>query len=140
LEKMSNNPVVQNNATTPLPDVHILRSSTTVVHNDNHVPQTNSLETALYNAFQYFQSRSPIPTSLMAKLDSFTVDSDTFICMTRVEEVNRGRNIYLEDGKIKFFTFTQPPRAEVIGRVLRQISRHDIADRSGGGIYSSYFC
>jgi hypothetical protein len=76
LEKMSNNPIIQNNEITPLPDVHTLRSSTTYIHNDNLVPQTNSLKTALYKAFQYFKSGSPIPTSLMAKLDSFTVDSD----------------------------------------------------------------
>jgi hypothetical protein len=135
---MSNNPVVRNNATNPLPDVHTLRSSTTYIHNDNFVPRTNSLNTAFYNAFQYFQSGSPIPSSLLAKLDSFAVDSDTFLRMTRVKELNSGRYIYLEDGKIKFFTFTQPPHAEVIGRVLRQISRQDTADLfidgSAGGI------
>jgi hypothetical protein len=137
-QSLPNNPVVQSNAITPSPNVHTLRSSTTYVHNDNIVPRTNSLKTALYNAFHYFQSGSPIPTSLLAKLDSFAVDSDTFLRMTRVKELNGGRYIYLEDGKIKFFTFTQPPHAEVIGRVLRQISRQDTADLfidgSGGGI------
>ena len=112
--------------------------STTYVHNDHFVPRTNSLNTALRNAFHYFQSGSPIPASLLAKLDSFTVDSDTFLRMTRVKELNGGRYIHLEDGKIKFFTFTQPPHAEVIGRVLRQISRQDTADLfidgSGGGV------
>src|SRR5271154_2631181 len=95
-QSLPNNSVVQNNPVTPSPNVHTLRSSTTYVHDDNFVPRTNSLKTALYNAFQYFQSGSPISISLLAKQDSFAVDSDTFLRMTRVKEFNGGRYIYLE--------------------------------------------
>jgi hypothetical protein len=109
----------------------------------SHESRTNRLNKALHNAFEYFQSGSPIPPPLMSKLDSFVVDSETFLRMTRVKELNSGRYIFLEDGKIKFYTYTQPPHAEIIGRVLRQISRQDVADLfidgSGGGIFFSTF-
>ena len=134
-----NNSVIQANATVRSADTHTLRSSKQYVSNNDFGPRTNGLKTALFNAFRYFQSGSPIPTPIMAKLDSFTVDSDTFLRMARIKELNGGRYIYLEDGKIKFFTFTKPPHAEVIGRVLRQISRQDTADLfidgSSGGTF-----
>ncbi len=137
-QPVPNNSVIQTNATVPSADVHTLRSSKQYVSNNDFGPRTSGLKTALFNAFRYFQSGSPIPTSILAKLDSFTVDSNTFLRMTRIKELDGGRYIYLEDGKIKFFTFTQPPHAEIIGRVLRQISRQDTADLfidgSGGGM------
>ena len=134
-QAVPNSSVIQTNATVPSVDVHTLRPSEQYVSNNDI---TSGLKTAFFNAFRYFQSGLPIPTSILAKLDSFTVDSNTFLRLTRIKELNGGRHIYLEDGKIKFFTFTQPPHAEIIGRVLRQISRQDIVDLfidgSGGGI------
>lgn len=138
-QEFPNSSLIQANANVRSADIHTLRSSKQYVSNNDFGPRTSGLKTALFNAFRYFQSGSPIPRPIMAKLDSFTIDSDTFLGMTRIKELNRGRYIYLEDGKIKFFTFTQPPHAEVIGRVLRQISRQDTADLfvdgSGGGTF-----
>ena len=143
LTLLANNSVGQTNRTAASIDVHTLRSSTTYVDNDNVSPETRGLKTALHKAFRYFQFGLPIPPSSLAKLESFRVDTDTFLRMTRVKELDGGRYIYLEDGKIKFYTFTLPPHAEVIGRVLRQVSRQDTADLfidgSGGGMMM-YVC
>ena len=78
--------------------------------------------------FAIFSPAHPSRNPFWKKLHSFPVDCDTFLRITKIKELASGRYLYLEDGKIKFNTFTQPPHAEVLGRVMRQIARQDTAD------------
>ena len=66
------------------------------------------------------QNANPVPSSLLTKLNNFTVDNDTFLALDKAKERVGGRYLYLEDGKIRLDTYTQPPHAEVIGEILRQ--------------------
>jgi hypothetical protein len=54
-------------------------------------------------------------------LEEFTIDESTFLTLVTKCELERGRYIYLEDGKIKFDTYTMPPHAEVIVNVVKQL-------------------
>lgn len=102
-----------------------------------HGLDLKSLKSTLAHVSNYIQNANPIPNSLLTKLNSYTVDSDTFLALDKAKERVGARYLYLEDGKIRLDTYTQPPHAEVIGEILRQIAIQDnvrlLISGSGGG-------
>src|SRR5436309_2371934 len=90
-----------------------------------HRLDLKSLKSTLAQVSNYMQNANPVPSSLLTKLNNFTVDNDTFLALDKAKERVGGRYLYLEDGKIRLDTYTQPPHAEVIGEILRQITIQD---------------
>ena len=106
-----------------------------------------SLKATLAHISKYIQIANPVPDSLLSKLNNYTVESNTFLALDMAKERMGGRYFYLEDGKIRLDTYTQPPHAEVIGETLRQITIQDnvrlLISGSGGGtiiICIAYVC
>jgi hypothetical protein len=100
--------------------------------------ELKSLKSTLTHVSTYIQNGNSVPNSLLSKLNNYTIDSDTFLALDKAKERVGGRYLYLEDGKIRLDTYTQPPHAEVIGEILRQITIQDnvrlLISGSGGGI------
>lgn len=122
-------------------------STSPSIQNSQHRLNLKVLKSTLAHVSNYIQNTNPIPASLLSKLNNFTVDSDTFLALDRAKERAGGRYIYLEDGKIQLDTYTQPPHAEIIGEILRQITIQDnlrlLISGSGGGtiiVCIAYVC
>ena len=86
-----------------------------------------------------FNEGNSIPTAARERLEEFTLDSDQFHHLVTARELPKSRYIYLDEGKIKFDEWTQPPHAEVIGEVLVQVAMQDRPFRlfdcgTGGGV------
>jgi hypothetical protein len=104
---------------------HILRSNFRYSHADVFVPRRPNLLKAFNDAYRPFKEGQKIPEDALARLEEFTIDVPTFSILVTKREMEKGRYIYLEDGKIKFDTYTQPPHAEVINDVMMQIARQN---------------
>ena len=118
--------------------VHELRSSTQNYHKEQYVPQSTKLLKAFNDVYVPFNEGKPIPTAARERLEEFTLDSDQFRRLVTARELPKSRYIYLDEGKIKFDEWTQPPHAEVIVEVLVQIAMQDRPFRlfdggTGGG-------
>jgi len=119
------NPQIQNEPSQSLPIV--LRS------NSHHIPR--QLSKAFSDASRYFQNRNQIPDDIIAKLSEFIIDSNTFHRLVTNKESEKTRFVYLEDGRIRFDEYTQPPHGEILTEVLEQIAAQNIPKifRSGSG-------
>ena len=122
-------------------------SSTSPSADTQHALDLQSLESTLAHVSNYVQNANPVPNSILSKLNTYTIDSDTFLALDKAKERVGGRYLYLEDGKIRLDTYTQPPHAEVIGEILRQITIQDnvhlLISGSGGGtiiVCVTYVC
>jgi hypothetical protein len=73
-------------------------------------------------ACEYFKSNQPIPQDLLTVLESFTISRREYYEYIAKRE-DKVRHVYLQDGKIKFNAFTQPPHGTAIGIIQTQVIR-----------------
>jgi hypothetical protein len=118
---------------------HTLRSKFHYTHPDVFIPRRPDLLKAFNDVYRPFKEGQKIPDYALAKLEEFTIDEPTFVTLVTKRELEKGRFIYLEDGKIKFDTYTMPPHAEVIINIVKQIERQNsnpelfLGGTAGGG-------
>ena len=124
---------VHETSSTPSNQVHELRSSTQYYHKEQYVPRSTKLLKAFHDVYIPFNKGRPIPTAARERLEEFTLDSHQFYRLVTTRETAKSRYIYLDEGKIKFDEWTQPPHAEVIGEVLEQIGMQNRPFRLFGG-------
>jgi hypothetical protein len=98
---------------------------------------------AFNDVYLPFSEHKPIPPVAREKLDEFLLDSDQFYRLITARELPKARFIYLDEGKIKFDEWTQPPHAEVIIEVVEQIAMQNrpfrLFDGGTGGGGCPYF-
>ena len=73
-------------------------------------------------ACAYFKTNQPIPQDLLERLELFTISRREYYEYIAKRE-DQLRHVYLQNGKIKFDTFTQSPHGTAIRSIQTQIMR-----------------
>jgi hypothetical protein len=105
--------------------MHELRSSFRYHSLEEHVPRPVALLTAFNSAYKPFLKGLPVPKEALEKLSQFTITSVEFYDLVTSRELERGRFIFLDEGRVKFDEATLPPHGAVIGEVIIQIGIQD---------------
>jgi hypothetical protein len=124
---------------------HTLRSSLQYQSLDGYVPRPVQLLKAFNNAYNPFKQGLPIPKAALDSLAKFTLSSDEYYALVTRRELERGRFIFLDEGKIIFDHATLSPHGEVIGEVMCQVSIQDRPHRlfisgTATGMFFLGFC
>lgn len=142
----STNPYEHATTETTHNESHQLRSSTQYSHDQKHQPQQPKLQKAFNDVYQLFLGGKPIPHEARRKLEEFEVECDEFYRLVTAREFPKSRYIYLDDWKIKFDLYTQPPHGEVIMEIADQIAVQNrpfklfYAGTGGGGCPYFWLC
>jgi hypothetical protein len=87
---------------------------------------TPHLSSKLYKAFNDayvpFRDGKEIPEKALRNLATYTLTSPEFYTLVTDRELACGNHIYLDNGRIIFDTYTQPPHAEIIIEISDQIA------------------
>jgi hypothetical protein len=103
--------------------VHILRSQLRYDHLETYKPRLSSkLYQAFNDAYVPFRDGEEIPENALRKLQTYTLTSPEFYALVTDRELAGGNHIYLDNGRIIFDTYTQPPHAEIIGNIVIQVA------------------
>jgi hypothetical protein len=94
-------------------------------HDEQYVPRPTKLLKAFNAAYVPFRDGKPIPMEARQKLEEFKLSSEEFYGLVTARELPKSRYIYLDQGKIKFDEWTQPPHAQVIIEVAVQVALQD---------------
>ena len=109
----------------PSAAVHLLRSGSVYENATIYTHPNNAFNKAFRAAMCYFQLRKPIPPSLLADLEKFTLTSAEFKTLVSAKEDSRLQHVYMDNGKIRFNYFTLKPHGDVIIEITSQISSQD---------------
>jgi hypothetical protein len=87
-----------------------------------------------WDVYRPFADKLTIPENAKRRLAEFTVTEDEIVHLVVEKELEHSRYIYLEDSKIIFDEYTDPPHGEIIGEIMGQIWSQD---RAGGRLFVS---
>jgi hypothetical protein len=98
--------------------VHTVRSRLRYEHAETYAPRLSSkLYKAFNDAYVPFRNGQEIIEDALRNLDTYTLTSSQFYALVTDRELAGGNHIYLDNGRIIFDIYTQPPHAEIIGRI-----------------------
>jgi hypothetical protein len=105
-----------------LPEPSQTRSGAHYATADEWIYRNPKFIQSFRKACAYFKTNQPIPQDLLEGLESFTISRREYYEYIAKRE-DQLRHVYLQNGKIKFDTFTHAPHGTAIGSVQTQVIR-----------------